>query len=121
MVQEKQLAGMEKQFEIQKKKLLATELFWKGSITKRWMTCGNPGCKCKTDRKQRHGPYYWWTTKKKGCTQAVLIPKQSLDEAKKYLKNYKEFYLRIQALSQLSEEIIRKKLKSAKNELKRKP
>lgn len=121
MAQEKELARLEKRFEMQKKKLLATGLFWKGSITKRWMTCGNPGCKCKTERNRRHGPYYWWTTKKKGCTQAVLIPKQSLGEAKKYLKNYREFQLCIQVLSQLSEEIIRKKLKSEKNELKRKP
>ncbi len=121
MAHEKELARLEKQFERQKKKLLATELFWKGSITKRWMTCGNPKCKCKTDKNRRHGPYHWWTTKKNKRTQAFLIPEQSLSEAKKYLKNYKDFQLDIQALSQLSEEIIRKKLKTSKNERKRKP
>lgn len=41
-----------------------------GSITQRWMTCGTPSCACHRDPKRRHGPYYQWTRKVGGRTEA---------------------------------------------------
>ncbi len=111
MTRQKDIERLEEQFEKQKKNLLSTDIFWKGSITKRWMTCGNSNCRCNTDKKHRHGPYYYWTTKKKGRSEAVLLPKESVAEAKIYLQNYKELNRNLKALFQLSEKIIRKKLK----------
>lgn len=114
MAQKKDLERLVDRFEKQKEQLLSVGIFRKGTITKRWMTCGNPKCSCKTDKKKRHGPYYWWTTKEKGRTQAILVPKEFLSEAKIYLKNNRELKTKIRALSQLSEQIIRKKLELAK-------
>ena len=111
MSQKKELKRLLDKFEKEKAQLLSLKIFWKGSITKRWMTCGNPLCKCKIDKRKRHGPYYWWTTKKNGKTKALLIPKEFLPEAKSYLINYRKLKKKIYRLSQLSERIIRKKLK----------
>ena len=99
-------------FAKEKKGFLSIDIFRKGSITKRWMTCGRPRCSCKTDINKRHGPYYWWTTKEKGKTKALLISKSFLAEARAYIKNYKLLKIKIKALSQLSEQIIQIKLKN---------
>lgn len=101
-------------FEKKKRKLLSVGLFHKGTISKRWIPCGKPSCKCHTDKKKRHGPYYWWTTKVKGKTKAIYVREESLVEAKSYIKNYQELKSIIFELSQLSERIIRKKLKIRK-------
>lgn len=111
---QKQLNRLLQKFEKEKKNLLSIGVFRKGSITKRWMTCGNPICKCKIDKSKRHGPYYWWTTKENGHTQAIIVPKEFLSEARIYLKNYKQLKMQIKVVSQLSEQIIRKKLELAK-------
>jgi len=118
---QKELKRLLQRFEKEKEELLSIRIFRKGSITKRWMTCGNPICKCKIDKAKRHGPYYWWTTKQKGRTQAIIVPKEFLSEAKIYLKNYKQLKMQINVLSQLSERIIRKKLKFAKRQEIKKP
>ncbi len=113
MHEEKKIKRLNREFEKEKQGLQNTRVFWKGSITKRWVTCGNPACGCKTDEDKRHGPYYWWTTKEKGRTKAVLIPKEFLDDAESYLKNARELKKKIQRLSQLSCEIVEIKLKFA--------
>jgi len=32
-----------------------------GSLVSRTTSCGKPGCRCKADPPQRHGPYYQWS------------------------------------------------------------
>ncbi len=118
---QKQLNRLLQKFEKEKENLLSIGVFRKGSITERWMTCGNPICKCKTDITKQHGPYYWWTTKERGRTQAIIVPKEFLSEARIYLKNYKQLKMQINAVSQLSEQIVRKKLEFAKRQKSKKP
>ena len=115
MPQNKEPKQLLDKFEKQKRKLLSVGVFRKGTISKRWMPCGNPSCKCHSDKQKRHGPYYWWTTKVKGKTKAIFVRKESLDEAKSYLKNYKELKKIIFELSQLSERIVQNKLRIRKN------
>lgn len=40
------------------------------------MTCGNTGCGCHRKRSARHGPYYQWTRKLGGKTEAIWVPKE---------------------------------------------
>ena len=121
MPEEKKLKRLACQFEKEKQRLQDTGVFWKGSIAKRWVTCGNPACGCKTDENKRHGPYYWWTTKEKGRTKAILIPEEFLDDAESYLKNARELKKKIQRLSQLSCKIVEIKLKFAQMRKSKKP
>ena len=32
-----------------------------GSVVSRYTSCGKPGCRCRADPPQRHGPYYQWS------------------------------------------------------------
>ncbi|UNX53463.1 hypothetical protein MF406_05175 [Georgenia sp. TF02-10] len=39
-----------------------------GSITRRYTRCATPGCRCRADPPQMHGPYWQWTAKVDGKT-----------------------------------------------------
>jgi DNA repair exonuclease SbcCD ATPase subunit len=121
MSQEKQLKQLLERFEKKKAELSSIGVFRKGSITKRWTTCGNPRCQCHSDDSRRHGPYYWWTTKEKGRTQAIFVPKEFLSEARTCLKNYKQLQRQLKTLSEVSERIIRKKLELLREARKHNP
>ena len=120
MPDEKLLHREFKSFEKTKEEILLIQPFRKGSITKRWMTCGNLRCKCRKEKRNKHGPYYWWTTKEKGKTRAILLPKELLAEARAYIKNYKLLQRKIDRLSKLSERIIMKKVENFRKSLKHK-
>ncbi len=114
----KKLFLLLEKFEKEKKKLSSIKVFRKGSISKRWMSCGNSLCKCKTDKKFRHGPYYWWTTKESGKTKAILIPENFLTEGRSYINNNKIFQKQILVLSKLADQIVRINIKILKKEIK---
>src|SRR5665213_4084296 len=52
-----------------------------GTLLKRTKVCGKPGCRCATDPRARHGPYYEWGHMRGGklvhrsvtAEQAVLL------------------------------------------------
>ena len=121
MQKETRLKQLSADFEKEKSRLSETGVFWKGSLAKRWVTCGNPACRCKTHENERHGPYYWWTTKEEGRTKAILIPEEFLAEAKSYLKNAGELKKKIRRLLHLSCEIVEIKLKFSKKIKAKKP
>jgi hypothetical protein len=39
-----------------------------GSLVQRWMPCGKSNCRCSTNPKQRHGPYWQLSWKEAGRT-----------------------------------------------------
>ena len=39
-----------------------------GTLTRRYTRCASPGCKCRADPPQPHGPYWQWTRKIDGKT-----------------------------------------------------
>lgn len=40
----------------------------RGSLVRRFMPCGKPGCSCQATPPVLHGPYYQWTRKVRGKT-----------------------------------------------------
>lgn len=56
-----------------KRQLQALGYVCLGSITRRWITCGNPACACHRDPDRRHGPYYQWTRKIGGRTETRML------------------------------------------------
>lgn len=62
-----------------------------GSIQTRWLTCGNPDCKCA--REEKHGPYYYfaYTDRETGKTTQVSIHEDEVSELKERIKNYENF------------------------------
>jgi hypothetical protein len=53
--------------------------FRRGSLVKRFMTCGKPGCACKASPPRLHGPYYQWTRKIDGKTVTVFFTREQAD------------------------------------------
>ena len=50
-------------------------LIRRGSLVRRFMPCGKPGCRCQTEPPELHGPYYQWTRKVGGKTVTVRLTK----------------------------------------------
>jgi hypothetical protein len=44
-----------------------------GSLLRRFMPCGKPGCRCQATPPRLHGPYYQWTRKVRGKTVTVRL------------------------------------------------
>jgi len=63
-----------------------------GSIAERFMRCGTAGCKCQTDPKALHGPYYEWTRKVQGKTVSVRLKKNEAEQLMEWIGNKRRFY-----------------------------
>lgn len=63
------------------RRLAAIDFALPGSLALRLNQCGKPGCRCKADPPQFHGPYYVWTRKAGGKTVTKLLTE---DQAKRY-------------------------------------
>jgi len=53
------------------------DYFFKGTVLKRMMKCGQPQCACHRDPSKRHGPYFEWTYKTNGKTVNVRLSPQA--------------------------------------------
>jgi len=63
-----------------------------GSLTRQYNVCGKPHCRCKDPaHPQRHGPYYKLSYVHKGKFTTQFIKKESLDQVRTELANYKKF------------------------------
>jgi hypothetical protein len=61
-----------------KREVLDLGFLRRGTVTRRFMPCGKPGCCCQAEPPALHGPYYQWTRKVKGTTKTVrLTPAQA--------------------------------------------
>ena len=47
--------------------------FRRGTLLKRFMSCGKPGCACQASPPRLHGPYHQWTRKVDGKTVTVRL------------------------------------------------
>ena len=59
----------------------------KGSMVRRHMPCGRPGCRCAQGPEHRHGPYYQWTRKVKGKTVTVRLTPEEAQTMRSYVRN----------------------------------
>ena len=65
-------------YEKLKRDILLLGFIRRGSLVRRFMPCGKPGCRCQARSPKLHGPYYQWTRKVRGKTVTVrLTPHQA--------------------------------------------
>ncbi|EQD41955.1 hypothetical protein B1B_14285 [mine drainage metagenome] len=83
------------------------DFFLKGSLVKRYLPCGTEGCACHEDPKARHGPYYQWTRKVRGKTEAVWVPREVAELCRQWMKEGKRFGVDESRLEDLSVEALR--------------
>jgi len=67
------LPASAQRFRQAQQELLRLDYFFKGTILKRMMKCGQSQCACHRDAAKRHGPYFEWTYKANGKTVNVKL------------------------------------------------
>jgi hypothetical protein len=73
-----------------------------GSVTERWMECGNVTCQCHSDRKARHGPYCQWSWKAKGKTHSVYLTAEQAAICREWIGNHRRLEKLLKKLRALS-------------------
>ncbi len=73
-----------------------------GSLTQQYNVCGKPGCRCKADPPQKHGPYYQlgWTRKGKSTTRFVRGPDAA--RVRREVENYERLQTLVDRWIELS-------------------
>jgi len=78
---EQRLASYENRYRQLAAQLAEIGMISAGTLTRRYTRCASPGCKCRADPPQPHGPYWQWTRKIDGKT---VTRRLSAAEAKLY-------------------------------------
>lgn len=59
----------------------------RGSLVRRFMPCGKPGCCCQATPPELHGPYYQWTRKVRGKTVTVRLTREEARLFEEWISN----------------------------------
>jgi len=62
-------------------------LFRRGSLVRRFMPCGKPGCRCQASPPRLHGPYYQWTRKVSGKTVTMRVNENEAKLLRQWIDN----------------------------------
>lgn len=104
-----ELKRYEQQYERLKRRVASLGYVVQGSITKRNMVCGNSACRCHTDPRYRHGPYFQLSWKEAGKTTSVYLSEQQVLLCEEWIANNKELEEIIRQMRNISREVARLK------------
>ena len=65
------------------------DLVCSGTLLERTKTCGKPNCRCATDPKARHGPYFEWSWRQDGRLCHKIVSPEQARELKQAIENYR--------------------------------
>ena len=95
------------------KLLPSVEETLRGSLIERYVTCGNPDCKCA--RGERHGPVWYLTvTLGPGRTTSAVIPTDQLEAVRRWIGNYRKIKEDLEQISAINRELLRRQRKKNK-------
>ncbi|MCU1337771.1 MAG: hypothetical protein JWO19_3352 [Bryobacterales bacterium] len=77
----------------------------RGSLMERYLTCGNPDCKCA--RGERHGPTWYLSvtldqSHRTGCT----VPADQVEQVRRWIENYHRVKERLEKISDINRELL---------------
>jgi hypothetical protein len=79
----------------------------RGSLVERYVTCGNPGCKCA--KGERHGPIWYLTvTLGRGRTTGGIIAEEKVAEVRSWIENYHKLKDHLEKISEINRELLRR-------------
>jgi hypothetical protein len=92
------------------RKLPNLQRILKGSLIERYKPCGKPGCKCAHG--PGHGPKYYLSISRTGQRPRMdYVPQEYYDQVKEYLANYRLVREVIGEISQINQELLRRREK----------
>jgi hypothetical protein len=85
----------------------------RGSLMERYLTCGNPDCKCA--RGERHGPVWYLSvtldqSHRAGCT----VPGDQVEQVRRWIENYHRVKENLEKISDINRELMRRQKDKAK-------
>jgi hypothetical protein len=79
----------------------------RGSLVERYVTCGNPSCKCA--RGERHGPMWYLTvTLGPGRTTGGIISADQVEQVRRWVENYRRLKDALEGISEINRELLRR-------------
>lgn len=85
-----------------RQQLQLLEYFCKGTVLKRMMKCGQPGCACHADASKRHGPYWELTYKDQAKTVNLRLSPEAGPIYKAASRQHRKLKSLLTRLEQLS-------------------
>ena len=96
---------LQQKIEKTKQALMALGDMRPGSLSTQYNVCGKPGCRCKADPPERHGPYYQVSFTRRGKSSSKFVKKEDLPEVRKQIKNYQRMKLLTDTWIELATEL----------------
>ncbi len=59
-----------------------------GTLSRQYNVCGTPGCRCKDDPDQRHGPYHQLSYTWQGKSRSEFVREPEIARVQEQLRNY---------------------------------
>jgi hypothetical protein len=85
----------------------------RGSLMERYLTCGNPTCKCA--RGERHGPtWYLSVTLDQSHRTGLTVPADQLEQVRHWIENYQQVKERLEKISDINRELLRRQKSKSK-------
>lgn len=79
----------------------------RGSLMERYLTCGNPDCKCA--RGERHGPvWYLSITLDQSHRAGSTVPADQVDQVQRWIDNYHRVKEQLEKISDINRELLRR-------------
>ena len=79
----------------------------RGSLMERYMTCGNPSCKCA--RGERHGPvWYLSVTLDQSRRHGSTVPADQVEQVRRWIENYRRVKEQLEKISDINRELLRR-------------
>ena len=73
-----------------RKKIASIDLACPGTLHERKKKCGRANCRCATDPKALHGPYFEWGWMEDGRLVHKILSQKQAKEIKKAIRNYRK-------------------------------
>jgi hypothetical protein len=79
----------------------------RGSLVERYVTCGNPACKCA--KGERHGPVWYLTvTLGPGKTTGGIVASDKVEQVRSWVQNYQKVKDHLEKISAINRELLRR-------------
>lgn len=79
----------------------------RGSLVERYVTCGNPACKCA--KGERHGPLWYLTvTLGPGKTTGGIVASEKVEQVRGWVDNYHKVKEHLEKISKINRELLRR-------------
>jgi len=86
----------------------------RGSVVRRFMPCGKPGCRCQATPPRLHGPYYQWTRKVRGKTVTVRLSPEEAALMQEWIANGRQLDKLVSRMETLSLQVTERMLRQVR-------